>query len=141
MCNCLCTIFILVSQCDVRKIDRNVSVSSNTWKNIFYWRSFVDLPHNIEARLLSTPKLFPQWWLNLTVLFTNIANVTVEVKVTSSVQNSENVQIWIKIKSDIKFFSPTYQYQAYSHETHAHIVTYFQLMTLVSHTTKTRSII
>ena len=110
-------------------------------KNIFYWHSFVDLPRSIEARLLSTPKLFPRWRVNLTVLFTNIANVTAEVKVTSSIQNSENVQIWIKIKSDIKFFSPTYNYQAYCHETHTLIVTIFQIMTLVSHTIKTRSII
>jgi hypothetical protein len=68
----------------------------------------------------------------------SLANVTAEVKVTSSVQNCENAQIKIKIKSSIKYFSPTYQYQTCRHETHALIVTYFQLMTLVSHTTKTR---
>jgi len=71
----------------------------------------------------------------------SLANVTAELKVTSSVQNCENVQMWIKIESDIKHVSPTYQYQAYCHETHALIVTYFQPMTLVSHTNKTRSII
>jgi hypothetical protein len=71
----------------------------------------------------------------------SLANVMAELKVTYSVQNCENFQIWIKIKRGIKDFSATHQYQVYSHETHAFLVTYFQIKALVSHTTKTRLVI
>jgi hypothetical protein len=55
----------------------------------------------------------------------SLANVTAEVKVTSSVQNCENIQIWIKIKSGIIYFCPTFHCQASCRETYALIVTYF----------------